>query len=43
MDGTEGHGELEPIGTTRDHPFNEVGAKLLIVKLLYWASSSDVL
>ena len=43
MDFTEGHGKLEPIGTARDHPLDDVGAKPLIVKFLCRVGSSDVL
>ena len=45
MDLTEGHGELVPIGTVRDHPFNDIEAKPLVdscSRFLRWVGHSDV-
>ena len=43
MDFTEGHGEFEPISTARDHSFDNVGAKPLVIEFLCQTDSPDVL
>ena len=43
MDFTKECGKLEPIGTARDHPFDNIGTKPFIAKFLCRMSSPDVL
>ena len=43
MDFTEGCGEFEPISTARDHSFNDIGAKPLVIEFLRWTDGPDVL
>jgi len=43
VDFTKGRRKFEPIGTARDHPFDDIGAKPLIVKFLCQVNCFDVL
>ena len=43
MDVTKRHREFEPISTARDHPFNNVGTKPLVIEFLRRADSPDIL
>ena len=43
MDSTEGHGEFEPISTARDHSFDDIGTKPLVIRFLHQTDSPDVL
>ena len=43
MDVTERHGEFEPISTARDHSFDDVGAKPLVIEFLHQTDSPDIL
>ena len=42
MDVTKGCQEFEPISTARDHPFDDVGTKPLIIEFLCRTDSPDV-
>ena len=43
MDFTEGRREFEPISTVRDHLFNDVGTKPLVIEFLRRTDSPDIL
>ena len=43
MDFTKGHREFEPISTVRDHLFDDIGTKPLVIKFLCQTNSPDVL
>ena len=43
MDVTERCREFEPISTASDHPFDNVGAKPLVIEFLHQTDSPDVL
>ena len=43
MDVAEGHGEFEPISTVRDHLFDDIGTKPLVIEFLHWAGHPDIL
>ena len=43
MDVTEGCGEFEPISTARDHPFDDVGTKPLVIEFLGQMDSPGIL
>ena len=43
MDFTEGHREFELISTARDHSFDNIGTKPLVIEFLRRTNSPDVL
>ena len=43
VDVTERRGEFEPISTVRDHPFDDIGTKPLVIEFLHRMDSPDVL
>ena len=43
MDSTKGCREFELISTVREHSFDDIGTKPLVIEFLHWMDSPDVL